>query len=96
MLEAAQMAQVLIHDASYGAGADRAAAAAGRSTSAQAAAVARAAGVRRLVLIPHRDLPGGAVAAMEEEAARFFRDVHVATGALSYRITEDGVEQVRD
>ncbi|MEX1183267.1 MAG: hypothetical protein WEF86_08510 [Gemmatimonadota bacterium] len=94
VLEASHMAQVLIHDASYGAGADRAAAAAGRSTSAQAAAVARAGGVRRLVLIPHRDLPDRAVAAIEAEAARFFRDVHVATGALAYRINEDGVGQV--
>lgn len=96
VLEAAQLAQVLIHDASYGAGADRAASSAGRSTGAQAAAVARAAGVRELVLIPHCDLSDDAVSAVEEEAARFFRHVRVATGALSYRITEDGVEQVSD
>ena len=51
---------------------------------------------QKLVLIPHCNLPADAVPVMEEEARRFFRDARVVTGALSYRISEDGVEQVSD
>lgn len=69
---AAEGAAVMIHDASYDETDTRAAGIAGYSTAGQAAVVARAAGVGRLVLVPLRGVTAEARAVLEREATRLF------------------------
>lgn len=83
-VEIAQGAQLLVHDATHFAADGATADDLGSSTGAEAARVAAAANVDRLILNPSRAIAHDAAERMVEEAARLFRPVELARGGVSF------------